>query len=83
MNDHRKYDATFPNFFLFRFVFLSLTSNERAMHFVIGSYLLRSYEEQRWFWRRLDEMIAMKNGNQNLLEASCEWFMSSEIYMYI
>jgi len=47
MNDYRKYDATFSNFFLLRFVFLVLTSNERAMHFVIGLYLLRSDEEQR------------------------------------
>ena len=67
MNDHRKYDATFLSFFLFWFVFLALTSNEHVMHFVIGLHLLRS-----------DEMIAMKNENQNLLEVSCEWFMRDD-----
>ena len=54
MNDHRKYDATYPNFFLFKFVFLALISNERAMYFVIVLYLLRedtdssSQEHDTW-----------------------------------
>ena len=34
MNDHRKYDVTFSSFFPFKVVFLALTWNECAMHFV-------------------------------------------------